>query len=100
MFFLGFSGNPFADFLGGFGDTAGLTIMGSGVNNRDVLAHDWNGFVNDDWRVSSRLTLTLGVRYDFFGPFTEADGRFVGFDPTRITTVPIPAAFGGGVAVN
>ena len=100
MFFLGFSGNAFADFLGGFGDTAGLTIMGSGVNNRDVLAHDWNGFVNDDWRVTEGFTLTLGLRYDYFGPFTEAQGRFVGFDPTRLTTVPIPALFGGGVAVT
>ncbi|MGB8731162.1 MAG: TonB-dependent receptor plug domain-containing protein, partial [Candidatus Sulfotelmatobacter sp.] len=90
MFFLGFSGNAFADFLGGYGDTAGLTIMGSGVNDRDVLAHDWNGFTNDDWRVTDRLTLTMGVRYDFFGPFTEAQGRFVGFDPTRLTTATIP----------
>ncbi len=90
MFFLGFSGSPFADFLGGYGDTVGLTIMGSGLNNRDVLAHDWNGFANDDWRVTDRLTLTLGVRYDFFGPFTEAQGRFVGFDPNRLTTATFP----------
>ena len=90
MFFLGFSGNPFADFLGAVADTAGLTIMGSGVNNRDVLAHDVNGFVNDDWRVTNRLTLTLGVRYDYFSPFTESRGRFVGFDPDRVTTVQVP----------
>ena len=70
------------------------------MNNRDVLAHDWNGFANDDWRVTDRFTLTLGVRYDFFGPFTEDQGRFVGFDPDRITTVPIPALFGGGVAIT
>ncbi len=100
MFFLGFSGNPFSDFLGAVADTAGLTIMGSGVNNRDIRAQDWNGFANDDWRVTDRLTVTLGLRYDFFGPFTEAKGRFVGFDPARITTVPIPAAFGGGVAIT
>ena len=100
MFFLGFSGNPFADFLGAVADTAGLTIMGSGVNNRDVRAQDWNGFANDDWRLTNRLTLTLGIRYDFFGPFTEAQGRFIGFDPTQITTVPIPALYGGGVAIT
>jgi Carboxypeptidase regulatory-like domain/TonB-dependent Receptor Plug Domain len=90
IFFLGFSGNPFTDFLGGFFDLTGLTIMGSGVNNRDVRAQDWGSFVNDDWRVTDRLTLTLGVRYDFYGPFTEAQGRFVGFDPSRITTATIP----------
>jgi hypothetical protein len=100
MFFLGFSGNPFADFLGGFGDTAGLTIMGSGVNNRDVRAYDLNGFASDDWQATNRLTLTLGIRYDYFGPFTENQGRFVGFDPDRLTTVAIPAADGGGMAVT
>lgn len=100
IFYLGFSGNPFVDFLGGVADTAGLTVMGSGVNNRDVRAQDWNGFANDDWKVTDRLTLTFGVRYDFFGPFTEAQGRFIGFDPARITTVAIPQQFGGGVAVT
>lgn len=96
MFFLGlvpagpFAGNSMFDFLGGYFDLNGLSIMGSGVNNRDVLAHDWNGFFNDDWRLTNRLTLTLGLRYDFFGPFTEAQGRFVGFDPTQLKTIAIP----------
>jgi hypothetical protein len=98
MFDLGIfspTGNPFYTFLGGtnvFGETdmTDFTVMGSGVNNRDVRAHDWNGFFNDDWRVTDRFTLTLGLRYDFFGPFTEAQGRFVAFDPARLTTATIP----------
>jgi hypothetical protein len=47
ILFLGFSGDPFKDFLGGFFDLTGVTIMGSGVNNRDVSAPNWGGFVND-----------------------------------------------------
>jgi hypothetical protein len=82
--------DPFFNFLGGLGDTADFTVTGSGVNNRDVRAQDWNGFASDDWRLSDRITLTFGVRYDFFGSFTEAQGRFVGFDPSRITTATIP----------
>jgi len=89
--------NTFEDFLGGFYDLTGLTIMGSGVNNRDNRAHDWGSFVNDDWRVTEHLTFTVGLRYDFFGPFTEAQGRFVGFDPTLLQTVPIGT---GAVAVT
>ena len=101
IFFLGFSGNAFEDFLGGFFDSTGLTIMGSGVNNRDVSAQDWGGFANDDWKVTDRLTLTLGLRYDFFGPFTEAQGRFIGFDPTRLTTATIPGfPAGDNVAIT
>jgi len=95
-----FQGNAFFNFMGGLGDTADFTVMGSGVNNRDVRAQDWNGFATDDWRLTDRFTLTYGVRYDFFGPFTEAQGRFVGFDPTRLTTLAIPAADGGGVAIT
>ncbi len=107
IFFLGlfpsgpFAGNGFYDFLGGLFDSTGLTIMGSGVNNRDVRAHDWSGFINDDWRVHDRLTLTLGLRYDFFSPFTETQGRFVGFDPTRVTTATIPGfPAGDNVAIT
>jgi hypothetical protein len=101
IFFLGFSGNPFTDFLGGFFDLTGLTIMGSGVNNRDVRAQDWGTFVNDEWRVTDRFTLTLGLRYDYFGAFTEAEGRFVGFDPTKVQTTPLPAPFpAGSVAIT
>lgn len=96
IFFLGllpsgpFAGNGFYDFLGGLFDSTGLTIMGSGVNNRDLSAQDWGGFVNDDWHLTDRLTLTLGLRYDFFGPFTDSQGRLVGFDPARLTTETIP----------
>jgi len=96
VFFLGllpsgpFAGNGFYDFLGGLFDSTGLTIMGSGVNNRDLSAQDWGGFVNDDWHLTNRLTLTLGLRYDFFGPFTDSQGRLVGFDPSRLTTETIP----------
>jgi Carboxypeptidase regulatory-like domain/TonB dependent receptor len=107
IFFLGllpsgpFAGNGFFDFLGGLDDLTGLTIMGSGVNNRDIRAHDLDWFVNDDWRITDRFTLTLGVRYDYFGPFTEAQGRFVGFDPSRISTATIPGfPAGDNVAIT
>lgn len=90
MFFLGVSGNPFGDFLGAADDASSLSIIGSGVNNRDILSYDWSGYFNDDWRVTDHLTLTLGLRYEYFSPFTEADGRYVGFDPARLTTATIP----------
>jgi Carboxypeptidase regulatory-like domain/TonB-dependent Receptor Plug Domain len=97
IFFLGlapppspFAGNGFYDFLGGLFDLTGLTIMGAGVNNRDISAHDWAGYFNDDWRMTDRLMLTTGLRYDFFGPFTDADGRFVAIDQQQITTAAIP----------
>ncbi|MDQ3800728.1 MAG: hypothetical protein M3384_14875, partial [Acidobacteriota bacterium] len=40
-------------------------------------------FVQDDWRVSQKLTLNLGLRYDLETGVREANGQMVtGFDPT------------------
>jgi hypothetical protein len=42
-------------------------------------------YLQDDCRVLPNLTLNLGVRYDVFTPFTEAQGRYVNFDPTTLS---------------
>jgi hypothetical protein len=95
MFFLGFSGDPFKDFLGGFFDLSGLSIMGSGVNNRDSSSYDLAGFATDDWRATSHLVVSLGLRYEYFSPYVEAQGRYIGFDPAQLKTTTIPGAPAG-----
>ncbi len=40
-------------------------------------------FGQDTWRVTPNLTLVYGARYDFYTPFTEADGRISNYDPVN-----------------
>ena len=39
-------------------------------------------YVNDNYKVASNLSLTLGLRWDFDGPLTEKYGRLATFDPS------------------
>jgi hypothetical protein len=72
--------NPFRGFL--FGVPA-ASVIGSGVNQRNVRSNDVSFFIADDWRVHPHLTLNLGIRYHLFSPFTDIHGRPVPFDPRR-----------------
>jgi hypothetical protein len=38
------------------------------------------GFVQDDWRINSRLTLNLGMRYQYMKPARDNNGRSAIFD--------------------
>jgi hypothetical protein len=40
----------------------------------------YGAFANDEWRINPKLVLTLGLRYDYSSPFTEAQGRLGGLD--------------------
>jgi Carboxypeptidase regulatory-like domain/TonB-dependent Receptor Plug Domain/TonB dependent receptor len=50
------------------------------------------GYVQDDYRVTDRLTLNLGIRYEFATPQYERDNRMANFDP--VTAQMIQASGG------
>ncbi|HWS87341.1 MAG TPA: TonB-dependent receptor [Pyrinomonadaceae bacterium] len=79
----------FANFLLG----QSVSIIGSGVYDRAFRVNDLSGFVQDDVRLSNRLTLNLGLRYDFYGLPKEKYGRLVNFVPEqfRSGTLAAPA---------
>src|SRR5205085_4381946 len=77
-------GDPFADFLLGFPQTSTRTKgSGQGYLRQNVFA----GFAQDDWRISPRLTVNLGMRYEYAAPYTEARDGFLNLD---YSTLPKP----------
>lgn len=73
-------GNPYASFL--LGDVQSV----SQNSPRDVRmgSAQWAWFVQDSWKVSRKLTLDLGVRYDFSQVAREQYGRSANFSPTTL----------------
>lgn len=76
-----------------------FSIIGPGNALRDIRANDVSGFLQDDWKVNSRLTLNIGVRYDYYGPFFDTQGRFVTFDPS-VPGAGAPGTLNGFLQAN
>jgi Carboxypeptidase regulatory-like domain len=63
-----------------------------GITSKQFRFQDFNLFMADDWKLSSRLTLNLGVRYEFFGWPWEKNGRIGNVDFAAITNTENPSA--------
>ncbi|HUS07740.1 MAG TPA: TonB-dependent receptor, partial [Bryobacteraceae bacterium] len=66
------SGNPTADFLLGAFQTLNLNF---GIRDTDTMTYAHSAFVQDEWRIHPRVTLTLGVRYEPFLPWVDRNDR-------------------------
>jgi hypothetical protein len=66
-------GNAFADFLLGLPVSSSKSAAPSGVPYESYT--EYGAFVQDQWRVNSRLTVNLGLRYDLFTPVKERHDR-------------------------
>ncbi len=70
------TGLDFADFLLGLPQ---ITSERFGIPSNYLRSWVYAGFVQDDWRATSRLTFNGGLRYEYFLPFTEKYGHLSDF---------------------
>jgi hypothetical protein len=77
-----FTGNPVADLLLGMPRQADRNL-GTPFHNSMTFAS--GSYFQDDWNVSPKLTLNLGLRYDLDLPEVERVNKLASFDPSRGT---------------
>ncbi|HEY1945576.1 MAG TPA: TonB-dependent receptor [Bryobacteraceae bacterium] len=71
------SGNSVADFLLGAADTSAI----GGVVSDGARIRNYSYFAQDDWKINSRLTMNIGLRYEYVTPVTATANRLTSFDP-------------------
>jgi len=62
------------------------------ASRQDLSFNDYAGYVTDNWRVLSRLTLNLGLRWDYFPPVNEANSLLL--QPELINNNPVETLLG------
>ncbi len=83
-----YSGDGMSDFLLGYPSSANLTRQNDATRSRSRWIA---GFAQDDWTVHPKLTLNLGLRWDFFEPLKEIRNRMSVFRPAAGLLVPVGA---------
>ncbi len=78
----------------------GFTANNSNRSNR-TYDNALGAFVTDSWKAATGLTIQLGLRYDWYATPTEAQNRFVVYDPATNSLQHVGSGGSGpGVAYN
>lgn len=83
-----FTGNAFADFLLG---ALRSTSRAPGIPFSNTFTASFGFYLQDDWKVSQKLTLNYGLRYELSFPELERVNKMSSFDPA---TGRVPVADG------
>src|ERR1035437_1160960 len=88
------TGSPLADFLLGLPQA---TTIDSSVAKSYLRDNVYDAFAQDDWRATPSLTLNIGLRYEFYAPYTEKFGHiaFVDTNPAAGFTGQTEVVAGG-----
>lgn len=97
------TGFDFADFLLGFPQSSSLRY---GSDNNYFRSWSTSVYAQDDFRLSRRVSLNFGLRYEYFAPYTELRGHLANLDlnPTftavSVVTAGQPAPFSGALPTS
>jgi len=88
------TGSGMASFL------LGYSLAGELRTNKGFFYHrqqDFALYFQDDWKVTQRLTLNLGLRYEYYTRYKEKNDQIATYDPatqSMVTSGPIESAYG------
>jgi hypothetical protein len=87
------NGNAFADLLAG--NIASFSQVNQEIKyyNRYKILEP---YVNDDFHITSRLTLNLGLRWSLFGTYYDKEKNSFNFEPGAFNPANVPALDPGG----
>jgi hypothetical protein len=85
----------FANFL--TGDANGGFSQLSRDPVTDMKTSLWEGFGQDNWKATPRMTLNLGVRYAYYGQPWDANGLLSNFDPAKYSASGAPTIASSGL---
>lgn len=68
------TGNPFADFMLGYCKRCEVSVS---LAEADFRARSQYYYIDDSWKVTPKLTLNLGLRYELSPPWLDKTGRLV-----------------------
>ena len=89
-----YSGESLADFLLGYTTVAQRSTAFGGSTQPGASVYA--GYFQDDWRITPRLTINVGVRYEVQTQYEDRDGHYANFDLAN-NRIVVPN-FNGGIS--